>query len=185
MTTSAMRNLPSDLDGFEEDIAKALATPLLMTWDKAQPYREASQPMAVGDVVRALHPDIADARIGYIFREKIQKRDRTILATASKVGGKLGYFSSLDLLIEVNWQAWKRLDPRQRLALIDHELSHFGTEEDEETGDEKFVLVSHDVEEFSGIVQRWGLWKSDVVRFARVILSVQGDLFVQPDTEGA
>jgi hypothetical protein len=32
------------------------------------------------------------------------------------------------------------------------------------------VMISHDIEEFSGIVQRWGLWRPDLVVFAGAVV---------------
>ena len=94
------------------------------------------------------------------------------------MGGKLEYFSELQLLVEVNWEAWFLLTPAQKVALIDHELCHFGREEDEKTGEVTYVTLPHDVEEFAAVVQRWGIWKHDLERFARAVTDApQGELF--------
>jgi hypothetical protein len=53
-------------------------------------------------------------------------------------------------------------------ALIEHELYHIGVERDEDgemlfsssTGLPKHYLAGHDVEEFIGVVKRWGPSKS-------------------------
>lgn len=92
---AAVRSLPGILREHEDELTAALAWPLLMTWDKKQPFREAEQAREIGNtLVSALHDHLFAARIGYIFREKIAKRERTVLAQASKVSGKLGYFSN-------------------------------------------------------------------------------------------
>jgi hypothetical protein len=57
----------------------------------------------------------------------------------------------------------------QRVALVDHELCHFGREEDDK-GNRSWVLVSHDIEEFKGIVERWGLWRPDLVVFSGAVV---------------
>lgn len=51
----------------------------------------------------------------------------------------------------------------QMNALLDHELRHagFGPQGEPE-------IIRHDIEEFCGTVQRYGLWFEDVRRFARV-----------------
>lgn len=177
-TATGIPALPDILREHEEELTSALAMPVLATWDKDQPYRHAPQPEAIGKVlVDGIHADIGGARIGYLFREKMQKRERVVLATASKVGTKLAFFADLDFLVEVNWTAWRQLSPRQRVALIDHELCHFGIAEDEDGEFEGWALVSHDLEEFGSIVTRWGLWKGDVAAFYRIMIE-QGDLFL-------
>lgn len=123
--------LPDILREHQFEIAEALAQPLLMNWDEEWSFHSAAQPEAIGHVlVEAIHSDIHDASIGYLYREKIKTRDRIVLAQASKVSGKLAHYSNLDLLVEVNWTAWRRLSPLQRVALIDHELCHFSSEPD-------------------------------------------------------
>lgn len=189
MTTPAMKtltraDLPQLLRDHFPDLIEALATPLLGKWDPEGPaYREAPQPEAIGRfVVEAIHEHLVNARIGYVFRERMDRNGKIRLATASKVGAKLQYFSELDFLIEVNWTAWAELTPLQRIALIDHEICHCGTEETE-SGETRFILIPHDVEEFGSIVARWGLWQPDLERFGNVIQR-QLNLFDHPDPAG-
>lgn len=180
--------LPDILREHQAEIADALTRPSLRTWSKGDTYQPALQAAAIGAVlVDAIHTHLVGAEIGYLFKEKIAKRDRTVLAQASKVSGKTAYYSHLDLLVEVNWQQWTFAGPADKIALIDHELSHFGREEDDK-GRTQYVLLSHDLEEFGAIVRRWGLWKPDVRAFAHAIRDVQqSDLFgnAEPDDEAS
>lgn len=129
-----------------EAIAIALGTPDIIEWPEGRAYAKANAPAAVGDVlVRQIHRHLVDAKIAFVFREKMKTRDRLVLGKASKAGAKLEFFSDLDLVVEVNFEAWSRLTPDQRVALIDHELCHFGVEETEKGME--YVLLSHDVEE--------------------------------------
>lgn len=65
----------------------------------------------------------------------------------------------------------------QRAALLDHELCHAGVRIDDRTGepvtDERgrtvYRLVKHDIEEFSAIVNRRGIWKRDIELFAAAL----------------
>lgn len=153
-----------------KDIKQAFDLPLLSEWQKGDSYREAEQPARIGRaLIDELHTHLVNARIGYVFREKMADRDRVTLAKASKVGAKLQYFSNLDFLIEVNWEAWVELSHEARVALMDHELCHFDREENDETGAVSWVMKSHDVEEFGQIVTRWGLWRPDLERFGKVV----------------
>jgi putative metallopeptidase len=55
----------------------------------------------------------------------------------------------------------ENIDGKQRRALVDHELNHLNIDID--TG--KYSLLPHDLEEFSGIVRRHGLWRDSVKFF--------------------
>ncbi len=171
----ASLNLPDELRRHQAELGPALATPVLATWHSDAKYHNAEQVQAIGDVlVGALeaHKEIRKANIAYIFREKMKTRDRIILGKASKADGKLAFFNGFDFVIEINWQEWRKLSDHQKLALVDHELSHCGREEDDE-GDASWVLISHDVEEFGAIVTRWGLWQPDLMVFAGAVTHAQ------------
>lgn len=153
----------------------ALALHVPLVWPDDTAFMHAEQAQAIGGVlVATLHRHLVGADVGYVFRENMQSHDRTTLAKASKAGAKLGFFAGLDLCIDVNHTAWLALSNEQRVALIDHELCHFGIEETDKGT--RFVLLSHDVEEFGAIVTRWGLWKPDLRAFGRVITE-QAELF--------
>lgn len=49
--------------------------------------------------------------------------------------------------------------------------SHLGVDDDG-----GFCLVPHDIEEFSVIVQRWGLWRPSLITFGK-ICSYQVEIF--------
>ncbi len=174
MATATVENqktlkLPDALRSHHDALVKALATPIFWEWPEETTYVDADQPEAIGAVlVRAIHDELANAKIGYLFRKKMQEHDRTKLAQASRVGGKLNHFTNLDCLIEVNHEKWVLLTDERRIALIDHELSHFALNIADD-GAKSYVMVSHDVEEFSSIVNRWGFWTSDIERFGRAV----------------
>lgn len=120
-----------------------------------------------GEVIPKFHTDIASAKVCYLFRSKAGKNgSKVTLATASKVSGRLKALVGYDFIVEVAYDEWQNLNDMQRHALIDHELCHCGGEEDEQTGDMKWFLAPHDLEEFTDIVKRYGLWKSDIQAFA-------------------
>ncbi len=161
----------------DDALARALATPIPERWGKDTPsYQEAAQPAAIGAVlIGTIHPHLKTWEIAFVFRrEMAEKVGKLHLAHASKAGAKLKHFAQCDFLVEVNWRAWTTLSNEQRVALIDHELCHFGMEVSEE-GDEKPVLRPHDVEEFAAVVERHGLWKDDLKYFAKAVR--QAELF--------
>lgn len=159
-----------------KDIDLALSLPVSpATWpedDDAPSFIDAEQPARIGRIlIKEAHQHLVNAKIGYLYREKMSEHDKTKLAKASRVGAKLRHFSDLDFIVEVNHEAWLKLEDHQKVALIDHELHHFGV------GDEGgYTMVSHDLEEFNAIVRRWGLWMPDVRDFGRAMAD-QGELF--------
>lgn len=118
-------------------------------------------------------------RVVYLFSEQPEKvRGKDALGTAGKVSGKNAYLylSALELdditeeafFVMTIWKyGWKNeLTEDQRVALVDHELCHFYSVEDEkEKGKIKLALLPHDVEEFNCIVKRHGRWYPDIQAF--------------------
>lgn len=170
MAITLSMHIPEALRSWQEELAVALQTPLLATWDGEATYAHAGQPAAIGAVlIDAIHEDLTGASIGYLFREKMKTRSKAIWGKAAKAGSKVEFFAEHDFLIEFNWQEWRHLSPMQRIALVDHELMHCGREENDK-GERSWVMVPHDIEEFGAIVQRWGLWRRDLTVFAGAVV---------------
>lgn len=83
--------------------------------------------------------------------------------------------------IFVNDDIWAAMSPMQREALVDHELCHIKRSRTEqlnpETGEVKLIWANkdnpdnwsvreHDVEEFSDVIHRHGLWETGIEKFA-------------------
>lgn len=160
---------------------QAFDTPMPATWVKDDPaYKAAEQCKEIGRVlIDKVHKHLVNAKIGYLFKQTMGNEDRVTLGKASKVGGKLQFYTGYDFVVEFNWTAWQKLKSRQRVALVDHELCHFGTGGEH---DDTYTLLHHDVEEFGAIVTRWGCWKPDLTRFHSVMVA-QTDLFTE-DPQG-
>ena len=123
-------------------------------WEKASP---ALLSLAI-DIIRKYHPALAQARIGFVFRKEAdQKNGKTILGKATKVSPKMKIHTGLDFLIWIAMDIWNQADERRRRALVDHELCHCDW-----VGEPKLRL--HDIEEFTCIVERYGLWTLDLFR---------------------
>lgn len=138
-------------------------------WPDGQKFMAAKGPEAIGAVlVKKLHLHLRDYRILYLFREKIKSRDRIVLGKASKADPKLAFFTDATFVMEINHECWWGSPADAKVALIDHELSHFGIDIDDD-GEKAPILLHHDIEEFARIIERWGLWKNDVRRLAEVI----------------
>jgi len=170
--------LPHELEAHRADLLDALSAPELAAWPEGESYVKACGPHSIAKVLTsALHEDIRGALIAVLYRENMGSADRVKLGLATKAGAKLRFFAPVDFVIEINWTAWKTLSPEQKIALVDHELSHCGFDVDKEA----FTLVHHDVEEFGSIVRRWGLWKPDLAKFQLAMAARQIDLFGEPE----
>jgi hypothetical protein len=116
----------------------------------------AEQPEAIGKVlVEAIHKDLTHASIAYIFREKMKTRDRVVWGKMVEGRRQALVLRRLRLRHGDQLAGLATLTDLQKVALVDHELSH-GSREEDAKGEVKWVLQSHDIEEFTGIVNRWG-----------------------------
>lgn len=67
-------------------------------------------------------------------------------------------------VIEISYPIWRRLTESERIALVDHELSHAWIVIDDE-GEERLKVLPHDLEEFNAVYKRHGAWKRDIEQF--------------------
>ncbi len=163
-------------------------------------YAEAVEAKELGAAIVANveeHRHLADATIGYVFRDdELTRHGKVIVAEAILVerilpsdkrwsrfikwslqrvlSGNLP-----DFLVLIDRNLWDGFDAEQKLALIDHELSHcwYATEDDGTTqkfhqdGSPWWTIRGHDLEEFCGVVDRRGLWNEDLRVMARSIVN--------------
>lgn len=123
-------------------------------------------------VITRHHPDLLDAKVGFIFQDEASKKDdKYVLGSATKVTDKQRSVGlDLDFIVTVAMDMWQELDQNQREALIDHELCHC----DFRMGYAR--MRGHDFEEFACIVERYGLWKPDLVKLGEILNPQQGFL---------
>ncbi|HSY50381.1 MAG TPA: putative metallopeptidase [Thermoanaerobaculia bacterium] len=140
-----------------------------LTWWRAREAREIAE-----GLISEFHEHLQEALIRYVFRSKhTEAKGRIRLASVRLVGGLNAYLAQADslesiagerppapeapsfYLMEIAHDTWMKLTGSQRIALVDHELSHISPA----------GLVGHDVEEFSAVIQRHGAWKPDLTAF--------------------
>lgn len=139
--------------------------------------------MGAVDTVRSQwHHDTASARVAVLWKHGVKpNRDGKLMLGQMGVAGALEReLHSYDAKLILNFAAWPTLSELQRLALCDHEFCHLSVDYDKHgdpkyhiDGCQKFRLRGHFIEEFPEVVERHGLWKSDVVTFARVCRTAQ------------
>lgn len=125
------------------------------------------------EVIRDHHTHLLEhgVRIEYVFRNDVPVlKGRAVLGQARKISS-LGAFLARDecdaspfFCIVVSEPAWDELNEAQRRALVDHELCHCDSYTDDK-GKIRLATQGHDLEEFRAVVERHGLWDTDVQRF--------------------
>lgn len=158
-------------------------------------YTPADGPEKIGAaLISKHHLHLHEANICWLFVDPPTKsRGKVVHGRASKVSAKTAALLETvlgrpvaegeqvyDFLVEISEESWLAASPREREALVDHELMHCWWKWDERTvidgGGEKvkekvwtgWAMRSHDVEEFSAIVDRHGMWSADLVEFMEV-----------------
>ena len=109
-------------------------------------------------VAEEFHSDkLKYARFKFVFVDKI--KDWAKITKINPMYQALGIDG--DFIIIVNKVIYDDLTPKQKTALLDHELCHAivkVTEDDEGNEKIKFSIEEHDFEEFNCILERHGLW---------------------------
>lgn len=125
------------------------------------------------------HPHLKDATFAMAWRSalKADKDGIIMLGKAKKASDLDRDLAAYDLLIILNREHWEIFDRAQREALIDHELCHLRVAKDkegelrtDERGRPVYRMRKHDVEEFTEVIDRHGVYKNDLERFAESII---------------
>lgn len=141
----------------------------------AKEYSDADD--TVGFIAKGLignyHPELAEARILYIFVSEASKKGGVELyGRVKKVSGFNEWYMEVDFIIEVAADKWNELDASQRTALVDHLLERCTGEENEKTGEMSWKIREPDVQEFESILNRHGAWHSTLAGFVSVAQKV-------------
>jgi hypothetical protein len=148
----------------KERVEAAGAMPQMAAWPEGVKFEEAEQAEAIAfPLIAELHKHLVNANIAYLFRQHVGGRGVTLAGKTKLASGLIKHLTKFDFVLEINWTLWSQAPIETRVALIDHELSHCGREE--EGG---FCILQHDLEEFNAVVARWGLWNQGVRQFADV-----------------
>lgn len=107
-------------------------------------------------IIAKHHPDLLDARIGFLMRSEAPKRGNgmVVYGKAKKISDEMKTLWPYDFVIWLAEDCFNRFSALQREALIDHELMHCLWDKRKQAA----KLRSHDLEEFNVILQRYGLW---------------------------
>lgn len=160
--------------------------------DVDSPPGEAMYPM-LEQIVGAHHEDLdrTNARIAlaWAMSWKADADGIVKLGQCKKASDLDRELAAFDFIVLLNMEWWQdaEVTDDQRRALLDHELCHaalkYDTDGDavrDEKGRYVYRTRKHDIEEFSSVVERHGLYKRDLERFYAAIRSgKQGRLPLQ------
>lgn len=108
------------------------------------------------ELIGQYHESLTEANIALLFRDEAPvSGGKVTLGQAKKVppDQKLLMTIPYDFIIWFAADWWDRLEARQRLAMIDHELQHCYMDSEGNAS-----LAKHDIEEFNCILERHGFW---------------------------
>ena len=138
--------------------------------------------MRVRDLVADFHDHLNDARIALAWCTSWTPDvdGRLVLGKLRKASDLEREFHEFDFVVLLNKLFWndEKVTDAQRVALLDHELCHASRAHDQRSGaplcDERGRAVwrtrKHDIEEFSDIIHRHGVYKRDLEIFAGEII---------------
>lgn len=109
------------------------------------------------NLINEFHPWLKAARICFVFRNEAQKQgDRFILGQATKVPDKMKPHFEYDFLIWISENDYTPMPELQQEALVDHQLCHCVF------GNMGWKIRPHDIQEFSDVIARHGIYSPDV-----------------------
>jgi hypothetical protein len=137
-------------------------------------FERSQEVKAIAEELIASHHDhLSKARIAYLFADRGSKKlGKVLVGKATKASDLIAHFGQVDFIIVINRETWTALTIRQRDALVDHELCHCRMTITK-TGEIRWWIRSHDVEEFSEIIERHGLWFPDLEKFVAASRQVE------------
>ena len=145
------------------------------------------------DLISKYHQHLLDysVRIRYVFVDKTPTSgDKEVWGTCRKVSGLNAFLEGQNddgesfFVITISKEVWDILPMDKKKALVDHELCHAWADvkkpkkEEEDPEAEYSVRLGvkpHDLEEFSCIVRRHGLWRENIEDFVESALKSKGE----------
>lgn len=127
-------------------------------------------------VIAEHHKSLAELKIAYLFREgNWSSQNRETWAKIFKVSDRDKLLNNYDYILVVNVEVWWRIDAPIREALIDHELSHIGMDDNG-----AWKMFGHDLEDFVAVVRRRGPWTEEARLYLKAAEAHEkGDEFKQ------
>jgi len=152
----------------------------LMFLDPKQDKRHKRPYSIMKTLIKTVHAQLKPAMIAIVFHHDWNAdRDGRLTLGQLKLCTELDHeFSELDFVVILNKNFWMSDDVTdgQRLALIDHELSHAapviescGGQKEDEKGRLVWRTKSHEITEFFGVITRNGFYTDELYKLAQII----------------
>jgi len=130
------------------------------------------------------HAELATARILYVFSSDCwTKNGRELWGKVQKFSGFNEWAIEKDFVVMVALEKWNDLTEPQRTALVDHLLSGCTGEEDEDTGEYKWKMRDPEVQEFTDVLFRHGVWHEGLRDFVLQAKKVNIEDIVEEEAE--
>ncbi len=117
----------------------------------------------IRDIERLCFESIREAHLVYLWKRIGAEKPRRILGKCRRPSGLLAFFSGADFVVWLAANNCQGLTKFQMEALVFHELKHAAIL------DGKPVSIPHDWEGFAEEIQRYGLWKMDMVPIGEAV----------------
>lgn len=146
-------------------------------------YDQAVEVKKIADeLIPKYHNHLLDfsVKMEYRFIDKIPKKGgKEVWGTCRKISSLPASLAADNpdgddfFVIVISKPVWDILPDDKKVCLIDHELSHAWAEynEDDENPAVKLSLRPHDMEEFTSIVKRYGMWREGLREFVEAAKS--------------
>jgi hypothetical protein len=117
------------------------------------------------ELIRNYHPALGEAKIVYLFRDKApESKGKITRGTAKKTNPIEQALTGYDYIIWIAEDVWGEIGQKEKEALVDHELSHCGLDENG-----KWTIYEHDFEGFNAVLKRHGYWKGELKQMKRTM----------------
>lgn len=109
-----------------------------------------------------VRPELAEIRNSNVqivllsSTHKAKSKGKLVFGQCEKIAEKYKWAIPADFTITIFEPNVEGFTDEQLSILIFHELLHVGVEYDEESGEEKFSIVPHDLEDFKAVVDEYG-----------------------------
>lgn len=114
-------------------------------------------------VINEHHPHLVGASICFVYRSgKWITRGRTVTGKALIAPPLWRFLSGCELILIISEVIFTSLSEEGKIALIDHELSHFNKPLKTTRGGLIWTIRDHDVREFSDVVKRHNICMSNL-----------------------
>lgn len=147
-----------------------------------------------GPLANADHAHLRGADVRFLWTDADNRRRGRFVAATAELGEPapslhgwtrarivsqmLGWWGCVpDFVVTVSAPAWYEMDDTAACSLVEHELYHcaqasdeFGAPRFRKDGRPVWSMRGHDVEEFAGVVERYGAHREDVRRFVGAAL---------------